>query len=184
MYVQWLAKPNAKIDKSEIIPDIEKLLDEAINSIRDISFKISPHILQNFGLAEALEAFAKKIRISNQIQIEISAIKIPRIGEITETILYRILCECINNTIKHADAQNININIDIANDYLIVFYSDDGRGFNVEERLQDKNGIGLLNMQSRLKSINGHVNFLSTPGKGTDIYIKVKIQTGLLEEND
>jgi signal transduction histidine kinase len=103
--------------------------------------------------------------------------------EITETILYRILCECINNTLKHAQADNIDINIEKVNDSLMVFYSDNGKGFDVEERLQDKKGIGLMSMQSRLKSINGQINFFSTQGKGTDIIIKVKINTGIFLEN-
>ncbi len=173
IYIQWLERPDTKADKNTTIRDIDNLLDEAIHSIREISFKLSPHILQNYGLIEALEAFLLKIKNNYKINVELHAEEIPRISELVETIIYRILGECINNTLKHAGANNIRIYIEKTDNALFVFYSDDGCGFNVEEKLKDKQGLGLLNMRNRLNSINGKINFQSSPGKGTDIYIKV-----------
>lgn len=173
IYVQWLERPDTKADKNETIRDIDKLLDEAIYSIREISFKLSPHILQNYGLLEALKAFLAKIKNNYHIALELHAEEIPRINELAETIIYRILCECINNTLKHAAATCIRIFIEKTDDIIFVFYSDNGRGFNVEEKLMDKQGVGLMNMRSRLNSINGKINFQSCPEHGTDIYMKI-----------
>lgn len=173
IYVQWLERPDSKADKVSTIRDIDNLLDEAIHSIREISFKLSPHILQNYGLMEALDAFLMKIRNNYKINVELHAEMLPRINELVETIIYRILCECLNNTLKHAGATSIKIFIEKTDEILFVFYSDDGRGFDVEEKLKDKQGLGLPNMRSRLNSINGKINFQSSPGQGTNIYIKV-----------
>lgn len=173
MYVDWLDKPNANINKEEIIPDIKNLLDEAAQSIRKISFKLSPHILQNYGILEALKAYSEKVKEAAKIEISIIAPEIPRFSEISETIIYRVLCECINNTIKHAKAATIHIVFAKSSNQLAVNYSDDGVGFDLPTVMNKRKGIGLLNMQSRLKSIDGEFNINTTPGRGTNIFLKI-----------
>lgn len=173
MYVDWLDKPNANIRKEEIIPDIKTLLEEASQSIRNISFKLSPHILQNFGIIEAIKAFAEKIKEATKLEINITAPETPRFEEISETVIYRVLCECINNTVKHAKASSVNIVFAKSSDQLAVNYSDDGVGFDLQKVMNKRKGIGLLNMQSRLKSINGELHIDSAPGQGTNIFLKI-----------
>jgi len=90
-------------------------------------------------------------------------------------VLYRILCECINNTVKHANATKVNIKINKLNKKLRISYIDNGIGFDLEEALLKKAGNGLFNMQSRLQSINGSWNIKSLPERGTKITITVKI---------
>ena len=63
MYVQWLSRPDAKISQAEILSDIERLINDASQTIREISFKLSPHVLNNFGLIEAIKTFAEKIQL-------------------------------------------------------------------------------------------------------------------------
>ncbi|NJK97062.1 MAG: PAS domain S-box protein [Bacteroidales bacterium] len=72
MYIQWLGRPDAKAPKEEILSDTEKLIDESITEIREIAFKLSPHILTNFGLLEAIKMFSKKISKPEQLTIEIT----------------------------------------------------------------------------------------------------------------
>ncbi len=98
-----------------------------------------------------------------------------RINLSTETIVYRVICECINNTIKHANAEIINISLNCVNEILEIEYNDNGIGFDVSEILNSKKGIGLLNMQSRLESINGSMDIKSSPANGTKIIFKVSI---------
>lgn len=175
MYVEWLAEPGSSGDHAKIIPDIKKLLEESTRTVKDISFKLSPHILQNYGVLESLKAYAEKVEKAGKTQIKIEAAHIVRFDELTETIVYRVVCECINNTLKHANATNIDIKMQTTDNLLVINYSDDGTGFDVEKiRIRNK-GIGLLNMQSRLKSINGVITMQSTPGKGTEIFINVPV---------
>ncbi len=175
MYVEWLAEPDSTVEPEKIIPDIKKLLDESTKTVKDISFKLSPHILQNYGVLESLKAYAEKVEKTGKTHIHMEAVNIPRFDEITETIVYRVVCECINNTLKHANANKIVINMRTADNSLVIKYSDDGKGFDVEKvRIRNK-GIGLLNMQSRLRSINGSFSIQSSLNNGTSIYIKVPI---------
>lgn len=173
--VQWLAKPDANIVQSEVLREIEILLDESLSTIRDISFKLSPHILQNYGIEEAIKAFIDKVKDISLINIEIIAKDICRFHEKVETITYRVLCECINNTIKHANAQQMLINLRCYNNVLFAECYDDGKGFDVEKVMSDHKGIGLLNIRSRIKSINGSIDIWSEPGKGSTIKFQIKL---------
>lgn len=176
MYVQWLAMPNAHLPQTEILGDMLKILDESSRTVREISFKLSPHILQNFGLVEALKAYVDKVKESAKIIIELNAENICRFDEKAETIIYRVVCECINNTIKHANAEKIWIDLDCNNDNLSVEIADNGQGFDMDEQFEKHTGIGLLNMESRLKSINGQFFINSTQGRGTYVKINIKLQ--------
>ena len=176
MYVQWLNLPNPKISKEEVVIDIENLLDEAMQTVRDISFKLSPHILQNYGLHEAVKSFAGKMTVISNVEFAISAHNIVRFNEKKETIAYRAICESINNAIKHSNATKITIDLKIENNTLYVTCADNGVGFNVDEVISEHIGIGILNMQSRIKSINGTMVITSQISAGTTIQFQVKIE--------
>lgn len=172
--MELLSKPNSNNIKNEILGDIAMLLDESLRTVREISFRLSPHMLQNCGIEGALKAFIAKVNESSFINIELKTENLYRFDEKIETISYRVLCECINNTIKHANANNIIIDLRCHNDMFLVEYRDDGRGFDVEYVMSGNKGIGLLNIRSRIRSINGSIDFTSIPGKGTTVSFQIK----------
>jgi signal transduction histidine kinase len=98
-----------------------------------------------------------------------------RIEEKLEIIAYRAICECINNSIKHSGATIITISIYFIDHTLKILYSDNGCGFNVEKALMEHRGIGLLNMQSRLKSVNGLIDIQSSDS-GSIFTFQIKIR--------
>lgn len=149
-------------------------IDEAIITIKEISNKLSPHVLTNFGLEKALKNFIDTININNFIDIHIkSNLNVKRFDFTIETVVYRVVCEMITNTIKHADAKRIDIEIDFNDKVMTILYTDNGKGFDISN--VEFNGMGLSNIQSRIKSINGNVIFESYTNKGfkTKIYIKI-----------
>jgi len=182
MYVQWLEKPNANLEPAEIMKDIENLLDESSRTVRDISFKLSPHVLQNYGLVEAIKAYADKIKETKSIDFSLdTGLLTTRFNETEEAVIYRVLCECITNTVKYANASRIEISLCCRGNLFEMIYCDNGKGFDVEETLASYKGIGLLNMQSRIKSINGRMVISSHPGQGTTMVFKID---GLCNKND
>ena len=87
-------------------------------------------------------------------------------------MLYRVIQEMVNNTIKHASAKNIQLNMNIQPHILNITYSDDGKGFNVEEKLESKS-IGLASIQSRVNFLSGQVVINSKLDAGTTYSIQV-----------
>lgn len=175
MYTEWLAESEPGTDQKLIIQDIKKLLIESTQTVKDISFKLSPHILQNYGIVEALNAYAEKVKQSSKAHIAINAVNIGRTDEIIETIVYRVICECINNALKYAKADNIIVSLKLTDHILNIDLSDDGIGFDISTVSEKHKGIGLLNIQSRLKSINGQFSIQSTPDSGTKVSIKIPL---------
>lgn len=175
IYTQWLARPDAKISQQDVLTDMENLVNEASVAIKEISYKLSPHILESFGFIEAVKDFAEKLERSRDIKIEVDTNFTKRLSKTSESVLYRVLCECINNTIKHAQASVIRIKIHKFQKKLKIHYADNGVGFNMDDVLNNKPGNGLYNMQNRIESINGYIVFNSQIGKGTKILIVIRL---------
>jgi len=92
-----------------------------------------------------------------------------------EVALYRAVIECINNTIKYAKAENIDIVLYDTGTQIQIHYKDDGTGFNISKTLSEKKGLGLFNLQNRIQTIGGKIKMYSEPGHGVDYQIIVNI---------
>lgn len=177
MSVSALLKNNTTKNDTEILKNVGLVIDEAISSIKEISDNLVPHVLTNFGLVSAIRNFTNKINQTQSINIDFSSdVKNIRFEGNSEVILYRITCELINNTIKHAKAKKITINLSKHRSTLTIQYADDGIGF-LQDGINKENtkGMGLSNISSRIKSIHGVFILNSTPEEGTNALIKVKI---------
>jgi len=149
-------------------------IDEAIITIKEISNKLSPHILSNFGLERAVKSFLDTIMIKQNTAVSFdSDLKNTRYDFNIETVLYRVICELITNTLRHAQAQNIFIVLRHDEKNVMLNYTDDGIGFDIDN-LPHK-GMGLSNMESRIKSINGTFVIESSHKNGTHVSINISI---------
>ena len=165
--------PDSKTDK-EIIKKTTLSIDEAIITIKEISNKLSPHVLSNYGIERAVKNFTDTITCNKDFDISIdSNISSVRFDYNIETVVYRVVCELISNTIQHADARSIRISLLQNATHLQFDYSDDGRGF-VFESLSDT-GMGLSNIQSRVASLHGSCIIQSAPNKGFSASILIPI---------
>jgi signal transduction histidine kinase len=160
----------------EIVENTELVINEAIKSLKEISDNLSPHVLNNFGLVRALSNFTNKINITKTIRITlITELKEERFDSNVEVVLYRVICELINNTIKHAQAKKIHISLTREDEYLTIIYKDDGKGFDVTKVIEQpaSSGMGFSNIYSRINSLKGEINIESENKKGTLVTIKV-----------
>jgi signal transduction histidine kinase len=178
MSVSTLSLMDQDPARMEIIENTSYVIDESIKSIKEISNNLSPHILNNFGLASAIKDFSNKID-SKVIQINFDSNAFNRrFDENTEVVLYRVVCELINNTMKHAKAKSIDINLSFQHKTILLTYSDDGIGFDVTEVIGENpsaTGMGYSNMVSRINSIKGKMDVESTQESGTKVLIRVKL---------
>jgi signal transduction histidine kinase len=168
---------NAKEEESrKIIFNAEKLINESINSLKEISNKLSPHILNNFGLLKAVKSFVGKLPLSGQPKINIkSNIENQRFTYTTEVVMYRIISELIVNSLKHADARNIYIDLFIEGKKLRLKYIDDGIGFDMNKPEYERKGMGYSNIISRIRSLNGTVEFFTKPGEGLRVEVEINV---------
>lgn len=159
----------------EILTNTNHLVNEAINTIKDISNNLSPHILTNFGLESALSTFVSKINQTKMVKIDFkSNLKEERIDSDKEVVLYRAACELINNSVKHSGASKIDIDLNRQERFLTLQIVDNGRGFDSSMLKSNGNkGMGLSNIETRVKSVEGVFIIESALGKGTSSLIKI-----------
>jgi signal transduction histidine kinase len=158
-----------------ILSNTNHLVNEAINTIKDISNNLSPHVLSNFGLASAISAFTLKINQTRAISIDFkSNMEAVRLDNDKEVVLYRAVCELINNSIRHSGASRIEIELNKHEKIVTLQFYDNGRGFETSDLMkEDSKGMGLSNIETRVKTVEGVFIIESTPGKGTSALIKV-----------
>lgn len=164
------AEVNAKIKQN-----LRQAVDEAIANVRNVSANISPHILNNFGLKDSIEAFIKRMGQMENFNIYFTTnLGNQRFCYNVEVIMYRVICELINNTLKYAAASKVTIDLQLEDHVLYLEYTDNGVGFDVST-VGHYGGMGMDNMRYRLQSGNGDIEIFSEHGKGmrANAYIRV-----------
>ena len=161
MYFQWLADDDE--NKMSVIEKGNAALTTAFNTLKEISFNLSPHILHNFGLIPALNSFIDGIYSLESTKINLKSNIKNRINDGVEISVYRIMTELINNSMKYASAEKININVNVSEGTLHIVYEDNGIGFDMSK---ESKGHGLYNIKSRIKTLNGFFSIVSSTDKG------------------
>ncbi|MDQ7949028.1 MAG: histidine kinase [Pedobacter sp.] len=139
----------------DIIVPAKEQIDELIVNVRNISHDLSPPGLSMFGLYHAIDSFVAMINKSETIAISIvhePLVEERLLAEKSELALFRIITQLIANTIKHAEASQIEIAFRPMSDRLAISYKDNGKGFD-PSILTERKGIGMQNIQSRLQMI-------------------------------
>ena len=175
MSLSALSREERSADQREIIDNTTYVIDEAIRSLREISNNLSPHVLNDFGLARGVQNFIDKSAAMHDAKIRFTTnLRTERYDTDIEVILYRVICELINNSLKHAACSSINLSLSQNGTELALDYTDDGRGFNPQAMMDC--GMGLSNISSRINSLGGTFGISSAKGKGMRAAIRVNTQ--------
>lgn len=152
-----------------------ELIVEAVTTAKEIANNIHPEILVRYGLIEALKIYFKKIMKLSKITIYFNFEKIDnRLSNNTEIAIFRIINELTNNTLKYAKATVINILLEKNDSKIILKYKDNGIGFDVNTAITNSS-LGLNNISSRVKALNGKHLISSTINKGMFAKIELKL---------
>jgi len=158
----------------KLIDQIETSLSVSIERTRSISHELLPQVFKKFGIHHALKELEHEVNMSQTILFNIESVYLIRITDEMKLLhIYRIIQELIQNTLKHAKAQNNKLVFSAEDDdTLSMQYSDDGIGFDFQ---QAHKGLGLSNILTRSKLLGGVVTFQSTPEiKGMLFHLKFK----------
>jgi two-component system NarL family sensor kinase len=150
------------------------MVDESCKEVRTIAHQMMPNILLKTGLATAIEDFIGKID-SRHLKINLATYNMDsRLDSSIETVLYRVVQECVNNVIKHSQATLLDINLARETDNISVTIEDNGKGFNTADKSKF-DGIGLKNIITRVEYLQGTVDISSDMNKGTLIAIYIPL---------
>lgn len=167
------------IEAAEIkIANTRELVKQLITDIKTLSSGLNGDKVHKVGLMKALQNEAEKINSTGAFSARfIQHDHVPPVNDEKSIIIFRMVQEILNNALKHSEAKEIIINAYYDNNRFILTIKDDGKGFNVEEKLADINdsGNGLINLQKRAKVIKATISFNSNPGMGTETSINVPL---------
>jgi signal transduction histidine kinase len=154
---------------TSVLLNCNNILNNISQEIRNICFDLMPRTLHDGGLYLAIKELSHQINYTGKIKVIVKIEKEKSLIPSTfELVVYRVIQEFINNSIKHSDCTKITIAITNILDKTHIIIKDNGKGFNVANKSK---GMGLLNMENRIKSINGDIKINSTINRGTQLQI-------------
>jgi len=174
---QLLAITHLQIDNNAL-SQTKKLLKEAIKRVRSISFELTPTILQDFGLEASLKDMVVNKLESENISCAITfAVPTGSFGKYIDLVVFRILQELLNNIVKHAHANKVQITLIKRPKELYLCVKDDGRGIDLSlYHSKQSGGFGLKSIRNRVKLLEGVFTIKADEPRGTkaDIFIPLK----------
>jgi two-component system, NarL family, sensor kinase len=147
-----------------------EMLDESIRELRRVAHNLMPESLMRYGLKPGLSDFCRSI---SHVRLHYFGEE-RRLEEKYEIATFRVVQELVNNAIKHSEASQINVQVIIENDRLNLVIQDNGKGFD-PAGTDTTRTTGLSSIRSRVESLGGHMELISSPGKGTEVQIDFKI---------
>jgi signal transduction histidine kinase len=158
------------------IATLRELAAEALEEVRSLSHTMHPRVLDDLGLAAALEWLARQARAQNPLDVQVIAAEFdPPIPAPLAAALYRVAQEAIRNAARHGAAQCVNVQLRRDGAVAVLEITDDGRGFDVELAEKRRPGMGLFSMRERIGLVNGRLSVSSAPGRGTRVMARVPL---------
>lgn len=162
-------------ETGKMLKKANKLLKDASKEVRQISHNMMPGVLSKFGLREAIEDLFEDVEDTGDLDIDLQVkCKKERLPENTEIMIYRVIQEMLNNTLKHANASAISLFVERTDEQIIIEYADNGDGF-VTDKIPQNKSLGLSGIRSRIDYLGGHIELTSKQGKGTRYSITIPI---------
>lgn len=158
------------------LTELSHIVDSACVEVRSISHQMMPRLLQEDGLIPSIaDMLDKSLRLS-EIKYNFEHYGMERrLKENVEISVYRICQELINNIIKHSGATSVNVQLYRNGKIMVLLVEDNGKGFEFQNKKD--NGIGLMNISSRVETIHGEFNLEPSPNSGTLATIRIPIET-------
>lgn len=168
----------ARLDR---IQKNEKLIEDIANRVRDVSHNLLPAALKSGHFEEALGSLCDMLNENSSIQFELQRDEKDVQMVLKDRIsMYRVINEWLTNVVKHSSSSTLSINIYKTGVNYCIDICDDGSRFNFEQARIANKGLGLMNIEGRLKQMNAGFNFSSNKSGGTDLLIRYPIKMNLL----
>ena len=161
----------------EALYQTEELARRTSRQLRHMLFTLRPLVLESEGLIAALESMAEKTKetFDQNVIIECDSEMVEELDMNTQTVIFTVAEEAVNNARKHAQAEHIWVKVKrLQADLAFLEIEDDGKGFLVESVLENYDGrgsLGMVNMRERAELVQGVFHVKSIPGEGTQIQV-------------
>jgi signal transduction histidine kinase/DNA-binding response OmpR family regulator len=173
--LSWLTKrlPGDQPDLEKKAQVMSGLIDETIHTVRRVATELRPGLLDDLGLAAAIEwqaqEFAARTDIDCDLQLDDTSASLDR--DLT-TAVFRIFQETLTNIARHAEATQVRVMLADGPGELILTVQDNGKGI-TEDQASDSKSLGLIGMRERARARGGDITFEGTPDQGTTVTVRI-----------
>lgn len=162
------------------IDELRELTAQTLEAVRKLAVELRPATLDDLGLLAALEAYTESYGSRMPVRVGFNARGFAdgdgRLPPQIELVLYRVVQEALTNVAKHANANEVRVELTRGPGEVVAAVSDDGNGFSVEDMMRSRErGLGLFGMQERLALVRGQLVIDSAPGRGTRVNARVPL---------
>ncbi len=167
----------------QTVKPVKDQIQKVIRETKRLTFDLSPPVLYDFGLQEALESLGESVAAKYDIPVKTwYSGNLDKIDDEIKIVLYRILNELIHNSVKHARTEEIRISLHNSGHLISVDVEDDGIGFdadNLQTETAAYEGFGIFDIREKIQHLGGNLAIDSKPGAGTSIMIEVPVGDNL-----
>ena len=173
-----LASGSSDPDMKERLETIRALTSEALEHVGMLAQTVHPRVLDDLGLVVAIQGFARRVRETQSVEVDVVAdIGPAHIPDTAAAMFYRVAEEAVTNAVRHGWAARVCIRLTATDTAVRLIISDDGRGFDVQGARSGP-GIGLFMMQERAALAGGTFSIESGPATGTMVSVSLPLKTG------
>lgn len=180
--IKTLEKKSATPEVQQGLNALLDLVSDTIEQVRELSHRLRPAALEEFGLAVALQNLVDEMTehtgIHAHCQFDLNGLELPT-G--VEVVLYRIAQEGLTNVLRHAGASELSVELTADPNVIVMIIEDNGRGFS-PHRLTARPGerhLGLIDMQERASIAGGYLDIYSAPDQGTTVVARIPFLEGM-----
>jgi signal transduction histidine kinase len=154
--------------------DLRQVASHTLEEVHDLSMRLRPRVLDDLGLAAALERLAHEWQARYKIPVDVVIQLDERLPGEIETALYRIVQEALTNIARHAQAKSASILVEKRGGSVRAIVEDDGVGFDPSAQRGERH-LGLLGMRERAELLGGTLTIESAPQSGTSVFIEIPL---------
>lgn len=176
--LRMLEKSGNAAELTARIAELRAQTGRTLEEVRKLAVDLRPSILDDLGLAAALQGHTDDLARRTQLAIDFRATGLDeRLPDEVEVVVYRIVQEALTNVVKHANANRVEVVVCREDGRVSASVIDDGAGFNLESmRHSRERGLGLFGMQERVGLVGGSFQVTTQPGQGTGIVITIPLE--------
>ncbi len=187
MDMTWMSRhlPESEGEVLARLKESIQLINDGVKAVRTICSGLRPGVLDDLGLAAAIEWQASEFASRNGVHCEVSVPPIDlHLDGDRATATFRIFQECLTNVIRHAHAKSVRVALCQEEESILLVVEDDGIGFCESGFSNSLGSLGLLGMKERAQFCGGDVHISSSPGIGTTVTVRVPVDTPRAERSE
>ncbi|MGA2216649.1 MAG: PAS domain S-box protein [Terracidiphilus sp.] len=187
MDMSWMSRHLPKSEGGVLarLKESIQAVDDGVKAVRTICSGLRPGVLDDLGLAAAIEWQAGEFTSRNNVlcQVSVPPVDLHLDGD-RATATFRIFQECLTNVVRHAQAKQVRVALSQEDENIVLVVQDDGIGFRESDLSNTLGSLGLLGMKERAQSCGGDVQISSSPGSGTTVTVRVPVDEPRAERSE